>query len=433
MSAPTGTTGAARFRFAEVLVLVFALVFAFAGLRTVYVNDNGFSRLATVYALVHQGTWFLDAPGGVTENPFAPLTVDKVKVGDHFLSSKPPFMPLCMAGVYWVISSVSGLSFEHQPDWKLLVRMLTVIFGILPYAAGLVFFALTLRDYIASPRVRLALLVALAFGTEYAAFAPQLINHVPGTSFCLGATYFGLGLATGKHAPVPWRFVSFGALGGLAHTFELPLTVFVAVLGLALLWRFPRETMLWGGLGMLPPVLGQAAVLYSNTGLPFPVQLRKELYLFENSPWRAPVGIDGLNEPKALYAFHLLIGRHGVFSLFPILLFGLAAWCTAAYRALPLRGAILASGFCVAVLFAYYIKGTDNYGGAAYGFRWGIGAMPMLLLMAAPLLDTLRNRFAWGVVFAALMVSAYSWWECYRNPWSTDAEWTVRYLFGPTF
>lgn len=423
-----------RLLLARGAIIVTALALALLGLRTVTVNDNTFSRLATVYALVHHGTWYIDTGEGAPENPFAALTVDKVLVDGHFLSSKPPVLPLLMSGVYWVLLHVSPLCFDHEHDLKRILQIFTIVFGIIPFAASLALFARMLSQYTPSaPWRTLPLLLALAFGTQYAAFAPQFINHVPGAAACLGAVYLGLGMLTGTLAPHPLRFVAFGVLGGLTHTLEIPLTAYIAALGLALLVRFPRQTLLWGGLGLIPWVLLQALLYWTMTGTPLPVQTRHDLYLYENSPWRAPVGIDGLNEPKPLYAFHLLVGRHGTFLLFPVLLFGLFAALRALRdRELPLRGFLVGGGACTALIFAYYIRGTDNYGGAAYGFRWAIGVMPILLAMAAPLLAQARSKAFWTLFTAALTVSVYSTAECYLNPWSTDAEWTARLLFGPS-
>jgi hypothetical protein len=414
-------------------IILAATLIACFGLRTVWLNDNGASRLATVYSLTRDGSWYIDRPEGQPPNPFEQLTVDKVFVKGRFLSSKPPVMPLAMTGVYVVLEKATGLSLDRREDWKPIIRVLTIVFGILPFAAGLLVFARILQHYVPCPARRLLPLAGLAFCTQLLPFAPQLINHIPGASLCMGAIYLGLGLFEGKLTPTPWRFALFGLLGGLTHAVDLPLTIFIAALGVALLYRFPKETLLWGGLGMLPPLAVHFYVLYITTGMPLPVQTRKDLYLYEGSPWLAPVGIDGLKETKLYYAFHLLAGRHGVFLLYPILLFGWASLALALrQRDYPMRGAILAAGACTGGLFAYYIKSTDNYGGAAYGFRWAIGAMPVLLLMAAPLLARIRARTAWSMLALSALVSAYSCYECFFAPWSVEMEWTTRLIFGPT-
>ena len=83
------------------------------------------------------------------------------------------------------------------------------------------------------------------------------------------------------------------------------------------------------------------------------------------------------------------------------------------------------------MLTAYYCLTTNNYGGESYGFRWYIPAMPVLLLMAAPLLDGTRSRWRWGFVLATILVSVYSAFECARTDWQSGQEWTCRIL-GPS-
>ncbi len=88
-----------------------------------------------------------------------------------------------------------------------------------------------------------------------------------------------------------------------------------------------------------------------------------------------------------------------------------------------------AAGFVV--LTAYYAASTNNYGGEAYGFRWYIGAAPILLLMGAPVAGRARRPWQWVVLAVLAGVSAWSFWECARHPWQADAEWTTA-LFGPS-
>src|SRR5690606_13368756 len=127
------------------------------------------------------------------------------------------------------------------------------------------------------------------------------------------------------------------------------------------------------------PLLIHFSIMYEVTGSVLPVQTRKDVYLHESAAWRNPGGLDGLNEPKGTYAFHLLFGRFGTFLLFPVLLVGLAGPALALWKSdAPARGWILAGFAAFVALTLYYIQSTNNYGGAAYGFRWHLGSMPIL-------------------------------------------------------
>ena len=48
----------------------------------IVVGETANSRLATVYALVHDGTWYIDRPTEASPNPFEVLTVDKVQAAN---------------------------------------------------------------------------------------------------------------------------------------------------------------------------------------------------------------------------------------------------------------------------------------------------------------------------------------------------------------
>ncbi|HOQ90273.1 MAG TPA: hypothetical protein PLX03_09060, partial [Candidatus Hydrogenedentes bacterium] len=62
----------------------------------IYIGDSINSRLATVYALAHYGSWNLESPDPDHPNPFEARAVDKVVVQGRLISSKPPLLPLLM-------------------------------------------------------------------------------------------------------------------------------------------------------------------------------------------------------------------------------------------------------------------------------------------------------------------------------------------------
>jgi hypothetical protein len=97
------------------------------------------------------------------------------------------------------------------------------------------------------------------------------------------------------------------------------------------------------------------------------------------------------------------------------------------------RGHVLAGAAGVALLLAYYVLKTNNYGGEAYGFRWGIVAMPVLLLMGAPVLSAIRARWKWLFVGVMIGVSFYSAFECAKSPWGANRAWTARLFLGPSY
>ena len=417
----------------EAIIILTAAVLALLGLRTVFAGDALNSRLATVYSLTHDGTWCIERPLDRPPNPFEQRTIDKVEVHGRLLSSKPPVLPLLMSGEYLLMHWAVGWDLDQPTHLKPIAQAMIGTFVALPYVLGLIAFAGILGFLTEKSSRRIFVLAALAFATQFSSYAPQMNNHVPAAGMMLIALYLAIGLGTGRLKPRAWRFALFGCAASLVFAIEIPLTIYVALPGLWLLWRFPRQALLWGGLGALPVLTVHFGIMTVLTGSPLPVQISKDPFLFESSYWRQPMGIDALNEPKLTYLFHMTVGRHGTFLLYPILLIGLAGlWHAARYRDTRWRAPVLAGALAFAILTMYYLTGTNNYGGAAYGFRWHIGSMPVLLLMGVPFLQNLRRGWLWVLLAALLAVSAYSAWECYQTPWGVDQEWTSRLLFGPS-
>lgn len=416
----------------EMVVLAAAAVFAAIGSYSMFFGDTANSRLATVVALVDYGTWRIDRSPDEPPIVFEQRTIDKVVVDGRLYSSKPPLLPLFMTAEYLVMNRLFGWSLHNPEDTETIVRWMSITLVGLSYVLTLVFFSKTLRLFIDDPMPRFVALFALAFCTQLWGYSTNVNNHVPAACLLTISVYFGLGLAAGKLDPAPWRFFFFGLTGGLTPAMDMPAGIFVLATGLYLVYKLPKPTLIYTTLGAAIPVGVHVAIMIALTGSPMPVQSNKDYYLYEWSYWRDPRGVDALNEPKALYFFHMIFGRFGLFSLYPVLFLGV--W--AALRALdrpedPTSGLVLGGFLAFAVLTAYYAASTNNYGGEAYGFRWYIIAMPVLLMMAAPLLAAIKRRWQWGLVALLIAVSFYSAWECTTTPWAKNREWTTR-IFGKT-
>ncbi len=190
-------------------------------------------------------------------------------------------------------------------------------------------------------------------------------------------------------------------------------------------------------------------------------------YEYEGSYWldERKTGVDRGEPSRAAYAFHVLLGHHGVFSLTPIWLLSLVGaglWlqrgqsslhgitsslangAASAPRCLRgqsnLRGitASLANGaasaprclrgitagiaLVTAVCLAFYLARPlldRNYGGVCCGFRWMFWFTPMWLLVMIPAADAMAPRRAWRfVALGLLLISAVSAAYASLNPWS---------------
>ena len=130
----------------------------------------------------------------------------------------------------------------------------------------------------------------------------------------------------------------------------------------------------------------------------------------------------------------MTFGRFGTFVLFPVLIFALPGTVKAFKEGnSALRMAALSLVAAFALLTTYYILKTNNYGGAAYGFRWHIGAVPVLLFLASFEVNSFKTRGQWIIVALLTLVSLYSAWECLQAPWGASHEWTCRWIWGPVF
>jgi len=155
-------------------------------------------------------------------------------------------------------------------------------------------------------------------------------------------------------------------------------------------------------------------------------------YDYDTSYWKPDVkqGID-LGEPsRAVYAFHVLLGHHGILSLSPIWLIALGGtgiWLATPGK--PRQIAIFVTLLTVVCIMFYILRPLKdrNYGGMTSGFRWTFWLIPLWLVCTIPLLDRWHRSF-WGqrLVAMLLLFSALSASYSAANPWVHP--WIYRYL-----
>ena len=105
-----------------------------------------------------------------------------------------------------------------------------------------------------------------------------------------------------------------------------------------------------------------------------------------------------MTNPSTVYAFNFLVGHHGLFSLTPVwllALFGMVLRVTGPPAALRLHRL---TPLVLAVVVAFYIWRTNNYGGWSSGPRWLFWLTPLLLFALVPAADRLSgSRLGRGV------------------------------------
>lgn len=147
-------------------------------------------------------------------------------------------------------------------------------------------------------------------------------------------------------------------------------------------------------------------------------------YDYRGSYWMTKrEGVDEGEASRWVYAFHVLLGHRGVFSLSPVWLLSLVGMVLLARRHRPgwtLFGAMV---FVLTVVcLAFYIgrpRIDRNYGGVCCGFRWMFWFTPLWLLCLVPATDwVLQSKTGRWVALILLMISVFSATYAADNPWS---------------
>lgn len=423
--------------------------------KTAYCPNDA-SRWDTIYALVTRGEYTFsvdDAPQWrwmekdrvTTSQPhhIPPIpTCDMVKLGDDFLSSKPPLLPTILAGLVEVEQVVcsqvsqwagqfSGRQFADKVTYDthpmVITRTTLILVQVLPLAVALLLIRHHVFRLAESDWARNFTMAAVSLGTYLTPWVITLNNHV--IAAFLGMIALHCALLIWYEDRRQWYLFSLaGFFGFLTAAFELPgLALAVAVFG-AMLLKDAKRTLIFALPCALIPI---AAALYTNY-LAFgdirPIYARKNEpngpYHYEGSYWNNPGGIDALNEPRWLYLVHMLVGHHGWFLLTPLWLISLLGMLIHFFK----RGATSRAGLALFVLALFTVvvafydtrpPGDRSYGGTCQGFRWMFWMIPMWMIFLAAGVQAL-SRVAIGrfICYLCLLMSVISVASVYRQPWS---------------
>ena len=347
------------------------------------------SRMATVQALVEQGSFMID------HTEFN-RTGDKVFVNGHFYSDKTPLLSVIAAGAYSILRNAFGLILDPTicvPDedgaacraftptgtrftafyWLTLLfiggsaSLLVVLFWQAMLQAG------------ASGTLATALAVALGLASPIAPYSIVFAGHVP-AALCLFAGFMLLALNSEVEASGGWRFFWAGLLISLAANIDLTLAIFIAAFGLwVLLARRSLRVLLSYVLGALIPFALSAVMNFWAAGTIVPLYFDPRAYDFVGTVLNTTVGgTSGFYswEFGARYAYDMFVGQRGLFAFTPMLIFAFIGML-AALRRRPQRGLLLALLLGSLVFAAYLILRTDNFGGLAWGTRWFVPLVPL--------------------------------------------------------
>jgi hypothetical protein len=358
------------------------------------------SRLGTVQAIVEHGTLALDATDYLWQG-------DRVRFGEHHYSHQPPMLALAASVPYAFLHHVLGRAIDAPFTY----RVLTWLTVGLPLLLGLRELArLFLRAGCSAHQAAVLLLLA-AFCTLAFPFALVLNQH----GAAAGLAMIGLGLVA-RGRPL---------LAGVALSAATTVDLTAVFLAVSFAWPVLRGggigALVSYALGALPLVSLHLGMNLGVAGDVLPFGLHAEAFRYPYSPFLLMSLTGELGEEaagtQALYAFHALLGRSGLFSHHPLLLLSVAAGIALALRprsaddsereGLPpgLLPAVAAGSLGIV---AFYLVSSRNFGGSAFGMRWFAVFSPLMLLFPAAWLGRREEPPGLGLRALALVLALWS-------------------------
>jgi hypothetical protein len=440
-------------------------------------SANDRSRWATARALLEQGTYYIDD----VRRDRGWDTIDLVKDGEHYLSTKPPILATWVAGLVWCLCKLTGWTLlsntQSVTSWTLLIA------NGLPMLVSWIALDRMLRAATTHSFARGFVLSTAVFATLLTPFCTTLNNHSVAAAGAMLTIYAlwkiergyrswgrkapetGRELATehnqGADAPrsedlqpSSFWFALCGFFSAWTCAHELP----AALLGVATFLLACRRSLVKTLVAYVPAAMVPLAFFFVTTWLatgglkPAYSDYGTEKYRFvvEGVPsyWMEPKGIDIVRDSTPVYLMHCLVGHHGLFSLTPVWLLLLPAWAWLVWTAIwRQRSPVLDSGerlevdpddiggaqtsaalrtiswlslaLTVAVL-GFYLSRTENYnyGGNTAGLRWLLWLVPFWLATLIPLAERWSPSWIFRLaVIPLFLLSAYSAWSRIDNPW----------------
>ncbi|MCA9122600.1 MAG: hypothetical protein H6822_26060 [Planctomycetaceae bacterium] len=228
--------------------------------KTAMLSANDRSRWCTIRALVDHGTYEIDS---VIKRKTDWYTIDMVRhkgadAREHYYSSKPPLLPTLLAGQYWLLKNLAGVTLADNPFY--IARIVLVLSNVLPLVLYFVVLGWCVESLGTNDWSRLFVMTCATWGTFLTTFAVTLNNHLPGAIGVMLATYAAIQIL--HHGDLRGRwFAVAGFFGAFAVANELPALALLAMLCAALLWASPKKT----AIAFAPAAAVVAIAFFSTT------------------------------------------------------------------------------------------------------------------------------------------------------------------------
>ena len=431
----------------EELIVTKTKLLRSALLRRPFLSANDRSRWCTVRALVEEDMRVPGVPYAIDRVIQEPNwdTIDMVKHDGHLYSSKPPLLPTLMAAAYWPIHHLTGANLGENPHE--IGRFMLIVFNVIPLLIYFVLLAALAERFGTTDWGRLFVMATCCFATFLSTFVVVINNHLP-AAVCAAAAVYALARIWLDDERRPRYFFIAGLFAALAAANELPAASLLAAVGLAVLIKSPRATLLafapavvlvaagffgtnWIAHDTLKPAYAHRGGEGTDNWYEYTYKRgNRTIESYWMSHWKNTQGVDKGEESRAVYAFNVLAGHHGIFSLTPVWLLSFAGMLVWMLRKGDPRlrwGAAAVAAISLACL-AFYLGQpiiNRNYGGNTSGLRWMFWLAPLWLLAMLPVVDYFaKRRWTRGFSLALLALSAlsagYPTWNPWTQPWLMD-------------
>ena len=306
-------------------------------LQRPFLSANDRSRWMTIRSLVEHGTYEIDAIVGQPTWDTIDMVQHKGRDGKlHLYSSKPPLLATLLAGEYWLIHQFGGATLRDYPYEIGRAMLMTV--NILPMALMFVLLARLVErvwnDRLGTNLRRLcgharndAQHVCGRAEQPHGGGGQRGGGVVRGGSHCgrrrtaaeifragrfCGRLHRGRRLARSDAGRVPWALVAMACTAANIDCVCAGAAVVVAAF-FATNW-IAHESL-------RPPYMHRSETDPNDNWYKYTYTVNgREV----KSYWYDRQGIDKGEPSKLTYAFHVLVGHHGIFSLTPIWLLSVA-------------------------------------------------------------------------------------------------------------
>ncbi len=349
-------------------------------------------------------------------------TGDKMWVGGHSYSDKPPVPSLLLVGWYQLLKWTAGLSARDRPD--LFCYWMTVA------SSGLAYVVAVWSIYRLGLALELSLLLRCLLTASFglATVALPYTRHVNSHIWLLGvAAPLILGLARlaneSASGRVPWfRSVALGMLAGLGYTLDSAAGPILVVCTFALVtYRCPRVgAALAFVLAALPWIILHHGINYALFGEVMPANANPAYWDYPGSGFDAKNLTGHWNHKNwdefADYAATLWIGERGFLALNIPLWLALPAFALLLLRRIALPELLFTATWAGGTWLAYAALST-NYSGHSVSIRWFLPLLAPGYLVLAIFLRRYPQCVwdfvalsIWGAIGAFLMWSRGPWW-----------------------